>query len=200
LDRPAARRFRGIFCPGGEPPAGRRHGLRFEGSLDELVAGLRALGATLIVEPLENGLPTPDALGAIRTWGSPWVDCLETNESTRLTDELAAALSRATGRRALRYQYDFSGGRFTHTLYAAGDAQERLDRTAPVAEVLAELEAKLAGWKMRDWGFGVDDLEAGRVPFPPDVVVEAGFLRIGTPSRSRFIRAAALAKAAKGDA
>jgi hypothetical protein len=171
----AGRRFLGIF---GEC-ARRRRGLRFAGSLDQLSAGLRAIGSPVCYEPLENGIPGPGALGAFRTWGSPWTDVQEAVRDTWLTASVARNLSSVVTHQVLAYDYAFDSRCFSHQLFAEGHCVEdwRLDRAA-AGEAEHYLDERYRVLKMRDWGVDLEDLQALRLPFAPAVLMEAYFLRL----------------------
>jgi hypothetical protein len=171
---PVARRFRGLYGD-----RDRRRGLRVDAPLDAVSDGLRSLGVPVTYEPIENGIPTADALGAFRTWGSPWTDLLEQPRGALLTAELARALSAIVRRRALVYDYAFGARVCRHQLFDRGECVETWEaQDAAAGGVEQHLNDRYRALGMRDWGIDIHDLEAVRLPFSLVVVVEAYFLRL----------------------
>jgi hypothetical protein len=164
-------------------------GIRVRGSVGALVEALRSLGHRVTQLPIEDGPPASACVGGLRTWGSPWLDVFERGGVPPVLDDaFAARLSGAARSLVLRYDYEFPDGAISHSLYDGGQRIERFhEASPPSASALAGLNERYAAWRMRDWGISFEDLAARRLPFPPQIIVEACFLEFDSrPERGSF--------------
>jgi hypothetical protein len=189
-----ARKFFGVLRPGM-----RRSGIRIEGSVDELVAHLRALGRKAELAPIEDGAPKSAHVALLRTSGSPWVEVLQPPQEPLVGDDLLRDLSAHTHRRVLEFEYAFGDGCWRHRLFSDGRMVEMLnvgtdaggvsfsfasdrqpvpDHAAVRDDPAAYVQAFLTALRVREWGISLDDLGRGDIPFPPTLMVESFFMRL----------------------
>jgi hypothetical protein len=174
-------------------------GLRIEGSVDELVAHLRALGRTADLEPIEDGPPAGAHVAVLRTWGSPWVEILQPHEQPLTGDDLLRELSAHMHRRALQFDYRSADGVWRHRLFKDGRMLETMQVERDVDGVsftfaserepapdlatvrddpTAYVQEFLSALRIRDWGVSLEDISRGDIPFPPTLMVESFFMRL----------------------